>query len=324
MRIKKRLRRPACNHGIRNRIRVALVRIADLAEAALQLHAAALLDDMRRFVRRCMKIGRPAERNVIPRRERMCIHRGRAFACRVVGVGLDMRDVMPAKQLLDRVKMRQLSTATSRAVRRRRLDVFGRWPPTRLPRPPLHGELLDPRVLADATPWDIEGSRCLPVAWPSERPAVLLSHRITSAMPRCTTVDSRERQVAEAHQRLTSATPAAALTDGERAELVELRPPDDLGIVTAQSLPPVVKEQLEEKDGRIGYIISIRPAPRLNEWNGHDLIRFGGAGAARLAPQAAGRRERIGRRVVPARARAYVRQNAYTRATGDGGPRSRG
>ena len=69
----------------------------------------------------------------------------------------------------------------------------------------------------------------------------------------------------------------AGLTDGERAELAELRPPDDLGIVTAQSLPPVVKEQLEEKDGRIGYIISIRPAPRLNEWNGHDLIRFGTA-----------------------------------------------
>jgi predicted RND superfamily exporter protein len=69
----------------------------------------------------------------------------------------------------------------------------------------------------------------------------------------------------------------AALTDGERAELAELRPPDDLGIITAQSLPPMVKEQLEEKDGRLGYIISIRPAPRLNEWNGHDLIRFAAA-----------------------------------------------
>jgi hypothetical protein len=68
-----------------------------------------------------------------------------------------------------------------------------------------------------------------------------------------------------------------ALTDRERAELAELRPPDDLGMITAQTLPPMVRDQLEENDGRIGYILSIRPAPRLDEWNGHDLIRFAGA-----------------------------------------------
>jgi len=69
----------------------------------------------------------------------------------------------------------------------------------------------------------------------------------------------------------------AALNDQERAELVELRPPDDLQIITPQTLPPLVREQLEEKDGRIGYIISIRPAPLLDEWNGRDLIRFANA-----------------------------------------------
>jgi hypothetical protein len=66
----------------------------------------------------------------------------------------------------------------------------------------------------------------------------------------------------------------AALTDSERAELAELRPPDDLGAITSQTLPPLVRDQLEEKDGRVGYIISIRPAPQLDEWNGRDLIRF--------------------------------------------------
>ncbi|HET9626874.1 MAG TPA: MMPL family transporter [Kofleriaceae bacterium] len=66
----------------------------------------------------------------------------------------------------------------------------------------------------------------------------------------------------------------SALSDSERAELLELRPPDDLAVITPESLPPMVRDQLEEKDGRIGYIVSIRPAPRLNEWNGHDLIRF--------------------------------------------------
>ncbi|HEY0993480.1 MAG TPA: MMPL family transporter, partial [Kofleriaceae bacterium] len=66
----------------------------------------------------------------------------------------------------------------------------------------------------------------------------------------------------------------AALTDSERAELAELRPPVDLGVITSETLPPLVRDQLEEKDGRVGYIISIRPAPQLDEWNGHDLIRF--------------------------------------------------
>lgn len=69
----------------------------------------------------------------------------------------------------------------------------------------------------------------------------------------------------------------AALGDRERAELTELRPPDDLKAITAQDLPPLVRDQLEEKDGRIGYIIAIRPAPQLDEWNGHDLIRFANA-----------------------------------------------
>ena len=69
----------------------------------------------------------------------------------------------------------------------------------------------------------------------------------------------------------------AALTDRERAELAELRPPDDLKIITPRTLPPLVRDQLEEKDGRIGYIISIRPAPLLDEWNGRDLIRFANA-----------------------------------------------
>lgn len=65
-----------------------------------------------------------------------------------------------------------------------------------------------------------------------------------------------------------------ALPEPERTELAELRPPDDLRAITPQTLPPIIRDQLEEKDGRIGYIISIRPAPHLDEWNGHDLIRF--------------------------------------------------
>ncbi len=69
----------------------------------------------------------------------------------------------------------------------------------------------------------------------------------------------------------------AALDDKERAELMELRPPDGLAPVTTDILPSGIKDRLAEKDGRIGFLISIRPANHLDEWNGHDLIRFADA-----------------------------------------------
>jgi hypothetical protein len=69
----------------------------------------------------------------------------------------------------------------------------------------------------------------------------------------------------------------AALDDHERAELTELRPPDALRAITPAELPPVLRDALTEKDGRIGYLISIHSANQLDEWNGHDLIRFADA-----------------------------------------------
>jgi len=67
------------------------------------------------------------------------------------------------------------------------------------------------------------------------------------------------------------------LDDKEKAQLLELRPPDDLKPVTAQDLPKSLLAKFTEKDGRVGYLISIRPANHLDEWNGHDLIRFADA-----------------------------------------------
>ncbi len=68
-----------------------------------------------------------------------------------------------------------------------------------------------------------------------------------------------------------------AMDDEERAELSELRPPDGLHTFTAQDLPATLRDRLTEKDGRIGYLISIRPSDYLDEWNGKDLIRFANA-----------------------------------------------
>ncbi|MDQ3339982.1 MAG: MMPL family transporter [Myxococcota bacterium] len=68
-----------------------------------------------------------------------------------------------------------------------------------------------------------------------------------------------------------------ALDDKERTELAEMRPPDNLAAFTAESLPASLKQRLTERDGRIGYLIQIRPANELDEWNGRDLVRFANA-----------------------------------------------
>ncbi len=68
-----------------------------------------------------------------------------------------------------------------------------------------------------------------------------------------------------------------ALEEKERAILLELRPPDDLHEITLATLPPTLRERFTEKDGRVGYLIEIRPSNQLDEWNGKDLIRFADA-----------------------------------------------
>ena len=67
------------------------------------------------------------------------------------------------------------------------------------------------------------------------------------------------------------------LDEKDRAELRALRPPDGLRTLTVEDLPREIKDKLVEKDGRVGYMIAIRPALKLDEWNGHDLLRFAGA-----------------------------------------------
>jgi hypothetical protein len=69
----------------------------------------------------------------------------------------------------------------------------------------------------------------------------------------------------------------AQLDDHERAELADLRPPDDLRAITIASLPASFRAKYAEKNGQVGYLVSIRPDTHLDEWNGHDLIRFAGA-----------------------------------------------
>jgi predicted RND superfamily exporter protein len=67
------------------------------------------------------------------------------------------------------------------------------------------------------------------------------------------------------------------LSDEERTELADMRPPDDLRAFTSADLPPSLRDRLTERDGRVGYLLAVRPALDLDEWNGKDLIRFASA-----------------------------------------------
>ena len=68
-----------------------------------------------------------------------------------------------------------------------------------------------------------------------------------------------------------------ALSDEERAEIEALRPPPDLAKITPEALPEELQVKLREKNGRLGFLVGVRPDLHLDEWNGRDLIRFAAA-----------------------------------------------
>ena len=70
---------------------------------------------------------------------------------------------------------------------------------------------------------------------------------------------------------------ADALDEADRAQLLALRPADDLREITVASLPPLLRRTLTERDGRMGLMVSVKPGAEFDERDGRDLIRFAGA-----------------------------------------------
>jgi predicted RND superfamily exporter protein len=68
-----------------------------------------------------------------------------------------------------------------------------------------------------------------------------------------------------------------ALDEGDRAELADMRPPDDLRPITVDMLPASIRDRLVEKDGRVGLLVAVQTARQPDEWDGHELIRFAAA-----------------------------------------------
>jgi predicted RND superfamily exporter protein len=67
-----------------------------------------------------------------------------------------------------------------------------------------------------------------------------------------------------------------ALDDDDLAALEELKPPPDeeLATIDAEKLPPEVLGRLRERNQKVGLLISVRPGPSIDEWDGRDLIKF--------------------------------------------------
>ena len=70
---------------------------------------------------------------------------------------------------------------------------------------------------------------------------------------------------------------ADQLDDDTRAELLALRPADNLAAITPHNLPNELATKLTERDGNIGLMIAVKPGDSFDERNGRDLISFAGA-----------------------------------------------
>jgi hypothetical protein len=106
--VERRLRRHALHDERSDLVCVPLVRISNLADAALELNATALLDHVRRLVGHGVQIGALTQHDVITRCVGACAHL--AGACRRARayVGLDPRDVVPPECALDLIGVLQL------------------------------------------------------------------------------------------------------------------------------------------------------------------------------------------------------------------------
>jgi hypothetical protein len=105
--IEQPLRRLSLDHRIRHLVGMVFIRVSRLADSALELDPATLLNDVCSFVRCRVQARRTSERNVLV----SCVGLGPDRAARRLGcaadVGLNIADVVSAERALDHVAMRQ-------------------------------------------------------------------------------------------------------------------------------------------------------------------------------------------------------------------------
>jgi predicted RND superfamily exporter protein len=127
----------------------------------------------------------------------------------------------------------------------------------------------------DQVPMIVDAVQAIDIFLPPEDRVVGAVSSILDVIPR--DQDARLRVMSEIRDQLDDPLLQSALNPEELDQLRALRPPDDLRPVTEADLPSSIRESLTERDGRIGYLISVRPGPRLDQRNGHDLLRLASA-----------------------------------------------
>ena len=66
----------------------------------------------------------------------------------------------------------------------------------------------------------------------------------------------------------------AQVTPEERMRLTEMKPPEDLHVVTAKDLPPLIRRRFEENNGKVGTLLYIKYKFGVSFSDGHTLLRM--------------------------------------------------
>jgi len=64
------------------------------------------------------------------------------------------------------------------------------------------------------------------------------------------------------------------VSEKERKRLEEMKPPEDLGIVEAKDLPPLIRRSFQENNGRLGTVMYIKYKYGVSFSDGHVLVRM--------------------------------------------------
>ena len=126
----------------------------------------------------------------------------------------------------------------------------------------------------DQVPLITEALRLLDQGLPPEQRTIGVIRSLADIVP---PRQEAKREVLREIRALLDDDALEALPEEELEEVEALRPPAKLDLITPARLPEVLLDKLRERDGRIGYLIGVRPAETLDEWDGRDLIRFASA-----------------------------------------------
>jgi uncharacterized protein len=126
----------------------------------------------------------------------------------------------------------------------------------------------------DQVPLIVDALRAVDQGVPEEKRTLGTIHWIRDLVP-----DQQEekRKVLGEIRTLTQDDALQQLPAEDRQEIDSLTPPAEIPEITTASIPSELADKLRERDGQIGLLVGVRPANKMDEWDGRNLIRFAAA-----------------------------------------------